>query len=88
MILFALFGLLGLSSLYIGSKQSGLYQSRVINGTWRLSLKIINNALAKSLSEEDRREVIHLKRVYIAHLVLLYCSVSYAFYEVYQSAVK
>ncbi|SEP27058.1 hypothetical protein [Mucilaginibacter sp. OK283] len=88
MILFALFGLLALLSIYVGVKQNDLYRSCIINTTKRLSLKIINDALAKPLSDGDKQEVNYVKRVYIVYLVVFYCSVSYALFEVYRAAIK
>ncbi len=87
MIWVAVFILMGLS-LYIGSKQHDLYYSCITNTSRRLSLKILNNTLAKPLSDKDRREVLYVKRVYIAYLVLFYCTIFYAFYEIYRSAVN
>jgi len=86
MILFILFCVLGIGSLYIGSVSLTLYQSGITNTTKRLSLKIINTALSKEINEGNRKKLIHIKRFYLIHFLIFYGAIIYAFIEIYIAA--
>jgi hypothetical protein len=86
MILIILFVVLGISNLYFGSQSLKLYQSGQINTTKRLSLKILNNALANEINNEGRKKLLITKSLYIVYLLIFYSAIIYAIIEIYVTA--
>jgi hypothetical protein len=88
MILFGLWCFWGIIHFYIAAKQADFYRLYITDTTNQLSFKILNNALAKPLVDKTRREVLFVKRVYTVYVILFYCCIGYALFEIYRSAIN
>ncbi|CAN5283757.1 hypothetical protein BH09BAC6_BH09BAC6_10520 [soil metagenome] len=86
MILFGLFGLTVLLSLYLASQNAWLYQTGIVKTTKRLSLKIINDALKKEIDLVLLKKIKYIKRVYIVYLLLFYLSIFLAILKIYMAS--
>jgi hypothetical protein len=74
-------------SIYIGAQQLRLYQAHVINSTKKISLKIINNALAAQTNTQTIKILRRLKVVYITNCILLSMVLLYSLVLIFISAV-
>jgi len=86
MVLFCLFGLIALLSIYLGSQNSRLYQSGIVDTDKRLSLKKLNGAIEKQTDAFTIKRLRSVKTVYIIYLLTFYISIVFAIYQIYLAA--
>jgi len=82
MVLFALFGLIGLLNLYFGSQSLWLYKSGIVDTNKRLSLKILNYVIKKESNASIVKKLIFIRYIYIGYLLIFYFSISLAILKI------
>lgn len=88
MLLFVMFISCGIINFYLGYQQLRLLKKGSLNISKRISLKILNKAIAAETEIDTLKKLRLLKVVYIINIVLISIAIIIAAYGIYSNAVK